>query len=516
MHPDWPGATRNLEPALPASTSPTRRSHDRQPGRRRLHRPNVLRRRHPRNQPATQPRPTTTSSSPSTSHPAPTSPKAPGTHESATAQADHPRPRPRNRRRRPDPRPIAAPGGDIARPDHGVRPGRVLETQRSAAAPSRHDSSGNDHHLEATGAYDPPNWGQFAGPPRRPGRRLAAPATTGESSIDELPASHQQLHRSPSGSIRQATTPATGGGEIIGQGASYHGNPGWNIMGLGAGARRIQVRRVRRRQPARTPTTHTPKTPGTSSPSSATPAPGSCTSTACSKRPRSRTTPAASTYRNLARQRRRQPALDHRHPPPKLPCSPTRSSSTGALTGDRAPRHLRRHHHRRRQVADASTKTATSSGQPPGTSVEHGDGTRRPSPTKPGLPASYAGSPENAQRLALLRPLRIRRPLRQQPRPVRRTAPEMDTSAVQHRPHPAPLGTRRRRRLERRLAPRRPRPHRTRQKRDACSSPPEWRSRRRRLGVRLVLDRVPNGRLDASCPATAPSTAPTTTSAPPA
>ena len=60
--------------------------------------------------------------------------------------------------------------------------------------------------------------------------------------------------------------------------------------------------------------------------------------------------------------------------------------------------------------------------------------------TGPG--GAYTGTPENAGGWHLRSPLRIRRPLRLQPRPVRRAPPEMDTGAVQHRPHPAPLGTR--------------------------------------------------------------------------
>ena len=52
MHPDWPGASETWNLLSPHRHRRLRRSHRRQPGRRRLHRPNVLRRRHPRNQPA--------------------------------------------------------------------------------------------------------------------------------------------------------------------------------------------------------------------------------------------------------------------------------------------------------------------------------------------------------------------------------------------------------------------------------------------------------------------------------
>ena len=86
-----------------------------------------------------------------------------------------------------------------------------------------------------------------------------------------------------------------------------------------------------------------------------------------------------------------------------------------------------------------------------------------------------------------------------EPWTVRRATPEMDTGAVQHRPHTTQLGTLpgRVRQLQRRMAARRPRPHRTRQKRAAAGH------RRDAVqlpngNLRLVLDRIPDARLDSA------------------
>jgi hypothetical protein len=79
--------------------------------------------------------------------------------------------------------------------------------------------------------------------------------------------------------------------------------------------------------------------------------------------------------------------------------------------------------------------------QPPGVTVEHGDGEPDPTPT-----AGPFRQRDVDVRLAPRRAHRDRRPVRLVAGPVRRAVDEMGAGAVQHRPHLAHLGTDRRRR----------------------------------------------------------------------